>query len=252
MKDLAKEIFICLDCETTGLDVNIDRVIEVAVMKFTLEGVIDRYETLIDPLCPIPESSTKIHHITDDMVKGKPTLDVVLPKILEMIGSTPIVGHGIKFDVDHLVLAAERAQIPTQVRYNKQIDTLRLARLYGESPINSLEMLRKHFNVPEEGAHRAMSDVIVNTEVFRHLSKKFRTLHEIYQTLDRPILMKTMPLGKHKGRLIKDIPLDYLRWAGQKDFDEDLLFSIRSELKRRKQGGLFSQSSNPFKDLDGL
>ena len=252
MKDLAKEIFVCLDCETTGLDPQADRVIEVAVMKFTLNEVLDSYETLIDPGCPIPESSTKIHHITNDMVKGQPSLLSVLPLVLEKIGNHPIVGHGIKFDVELIALACEQNDVPQKLRYNKLIDTLRLARLYGESPVNSLEMLRKHFNVPEEGAHRAMSDVIVNTEVFRHLSRKFKSLDDIYRALERPIQMKIMPLGKHKGRSIKEVPLEYLRWAANKDFDEDLLFTIRSELKRRKQGGLFVQSGNPFKDLGGL
>lgn len=251
MKDLDKEVFVCIDCETTGLDANIDKVIEIAIMKFTLEGVIEKFETLIDPGCPIPESSTKIHHITDDMVAGKPTLDSVIPTILEIAGRTPIVGHGIKFDVELVAIAADKAGIPNTIRFNKQIDTLRLARLYGDSPINSLEVLRKHFNVQEEGAHRAMSDVIVNTEVFRHLSAKFKTLQQIYQALDKPIQIKIMPLGKHKGRLIKEVPIEYLRWAAHKDFDEDLLFTIRTELKRRKQGGLFVQASNPFMGLGG-
>lgn len=249
MRDLSKEIFICLDCETTGLDAVADRVIEVAVMKFTLNEVIDQFESLIDPERPISESSMKIHHISDEMVRDKPKICDVLPRLLEIIGSYPIVGHGIKFDVELIALACEASGVKHQLRYNKLVDTLRLARLYGESPINSLEVLRKHFNVPEEGAHRAMSDVIVNTEVFKHLSRKFKSLHEIFLALDRPILMKVMPLGKHKGRPIKELPLDYLRWAANKDFDQDLLFSLRSELKRRKQGGLFTQAANPFTAL---
>ena len=249
MRDLAKETFICLDCETTGLDAVADQVIEVGIIKFNLEQVFDQFESLVNPGRPIPVESMKFHHISDEMVKDKPALCDILPRLLEIIGPYPLLGHGIKFDVELIVLACEKAGISTNLRYNKQIDTLRLARLYGESPINSLEMLRKHFNVPEEGAHRAMSDAIVNAEVFRHLSRKFKTLHEIYQILEKPILMKVMPLGKHKGRPIKELPFDYLSWAARKDFDQDLLFSLRTEIKRRKQGGLFTQASNPFHDL---
>ena len=35
MGQLNKEVFVCLDCETTGLEPKKDRVIEVAVTKFT-------------------------------------------------------------------------------------------------------------------------------------------------------------------------------------------------------------------------
>jgi DNA polymerase-3 subunit epsilon len=250
MRDLNKEIFVCVDCEMTGLDSNVDKVIEVAVIKFTLDEILEQYESLIDPGMTIPESSIKIHHITDDMVVGKPKLEEVAPQIIKIMGSYPVVGHGIKYDVELIAKGAESGGFQNKIRSNPMIDTLRLARLYGESPINSLEMLRKHFNVPEEGAHRAMSDVIVNREVFRHLSKKFSSLKEILGALSKPILMKTMPLGKHKGRLIKEIPIEYLIWASHKDFDEDLIFSLRHEIKRRKKGGLFTQASNPFSNLD--
>jgi DNA polymerase-3 subunit epsilon len=124
-----------------------------------------------------------------------------------------------------------------------------MARLYGESPVNSLEQLRKHFNIPLEGAHRAMSDVIVNMAVFKQLAKRYRTTQQLFEALAKPILLKTMPLGKHKGRLLKDIPLQYLQWVAKKDFDQDLLYSIRSELKRRKKGDLFNQAASPFANL---
>lgn len=249
MRPLEKQVFVCLDCETTGLDPKNDKVIEIAITKFTLNEVLETFESLVDPKIAIPEESKKIHHISDDMVKGAPLFEEVLPKVLEMAGREPIVGHGIKFDVEMIAAGVEATGKTPVIRNNKQIDTLRLARLYGESPTNSLEMLRKHFNIPEEGAHRAMNDVIVNIEVFRRLSTKFKTLPQLLKTLEKPVLMKAMPLGKHKGRAFKDIPLDYLKWASYKDFDEDLLFSIRTELKRRKQGNLFSQASNPFGSL---
>jgi DNA polymerase-3 subunit epsilon len=94
-----------------------------------------------------------------------------------------------------------------------------------------------------------MSDVIVNIEIFKQLSRDYKTTESLFDVLSRPIQLKTMPLGKHKGRAIKDIPLNYLIWAANKDFDQDLLFSLRSEIKRRKKGGLFTQASNPFSDL---
>lgn len=246
---LDKEVFICIDCETTGLDPQQDRVIEVAVVKFTMHEILEKFETLIDPQCDIPVSSIAIHNITPDMVQGKPTLDAVVPEILALTKRHIIVGHGINFDIECIALGADKAGVTHTLRHNRQLDTLRMARLYGDSPNNSLQQLRKHFNVEFEGAHRAMGDVLVNIEVFRYLAKRYKTTDQLFEVLSRPIQMKNMPLGPHKGRLLKEIPLEYLRWAAHKDFDQDLLFSLRSELKRRKQGGGFNQISNPFSNL---
>ncbi len=250
MPELEKQKFICLDCETTGLDAQKDRIIEVAVMSFDGQQVYAQMETLVNPECEIPETSIAIHHITPEMVKDKPTIAEVLPQILELIGNHIIIGHGVGFDVEILAAAADRHGIPCRIRQNRQLDTLRMARLYGESPVNSLESLRKHFNIPLEGAHRAMSDVVVNREVFQHLAKGFKTTEQLFEALSKPILMATMPLGKHKGRPMKEIPLQYLQWVANKDyFDLDLLYSVRTELKRRKKGNLFQQAGNPFMNL---
>jgi DNA polymerase-3 subunit epsilon len=251
MAKIDQEHFVCIDCETTGLDPLQDKIIEVAVVQFTISDKepLASFESLIDPQCLISPESMAIHHITDEMVQGKPVIKNVLSELFKIIGRHTIVGHGVNFDIDIIAAAADRAGVPHTIKNNRIIDTLRMARLYGESPTNSLEQLRKHFNIPLEGAHRAMSDVIVNVEVFKYLAKRYHSTEEILRVLSNPILMKIMPLGKHKGRPLKEIPIEYLRWAANKDFDQDLLFSLRSEINKRKKGNLFSQAGNPFVDL---
>jgi DNA polymerase III subunit epsilon len=246
---ISKDIFVCVDLETTGLEASSDRIIEVAAVQFNFDGILDTFETLVDPECLISEESMAIHHITDAMVKGKPKIQEILPSVLKFIGKHIIVGHGINLDIAFLVNAAKKYQIPCQLEGQTYLDTLRLARLYGESPTNSLESLRQHFNIEPEGAHRAMSDVIVNIEVFKFLSGNYKTTQELLERLKKPIPLKLMPLGKHKGRPFSDIPIEYLLWAANKDFDQDLLFSIRSEIKKRKKGNQFGQVANPFASL---
>ena len=249
MTDIKKQKFVCLDCETTGLDTAEDRIIEVAAILFDIEQTYDQFESLVNPGCPIPEASMAIHHITDKMVCDKPSIKDVLPVLFKFIGHSIILGHGINFDIDILAKCAEREGIATTIKQNLYIDTLRMARIYGESPKNSLEQLRKHFHVEQGEAHRAMSDVIVNIEVFKQLVKPFPTVEKLFDTLSRPVLLKEIPLGKYKGRPFKEVPSEYLQWAASKDFDQDLLYSIRTELKKRKKGNLFSQAGNPFMDL---
>lgn len=251
MGKLIEEKFVCIDCETTGLDSKQDKIIEVAVTVFTFNEIIEQFETLIDPGIEIPASSIEIHNISMDMVKGKPKINEILGNLFKIIKNYTIIGHGIKFDIDILLEEAKRHSIPCHIGSNPTIDTLRLARLNGDSPSNALSTLGLHFNVESDGIpHRAGSDVKVNIEVFKHLSRKYHTLKELNQALKRPILLKNMPLGKHKGRAFREIPLPYLKWASHQNFDEDLLFSIRSELNKRKKGSNFYQAGNPFMELD--
>lgn len=246
---IQQDVFICLDCESTGLEPEKDRMIEIAVARFTFDRILQQFETLIDPECAVPEASQNIHKISVEMLQGKPKVAEILPQVLKMIDGHIIVGHGIGFDIALIAAEAKRAGISTNIQQQTHIDTLRMARLYGESPVNSLQRLREHFNIEPEGAHRAMSDVITNIEVFKFLSKTYKTTEQILQALQKPIKLKAMPLGKHKGRKFDEIPVEYLEWAARKDFDQDLLFSIRSELKNRKRGGGFEQSGNPFSNL---
>lgn len=246
---IEKQKFVCIDCETTGLDIMQDKIIEAAAIIFDMRTTYGQFQTLVDPQCPISAESIAIHHITQDMVNGKPPIKDVLPELLTLIGNHIIVGHGVTFDIEMLAKSAEACGIKTTLKQNQVLDTLRMARLYGQSPTNSLEDLRKHFHIEPEIAHRAMSDVIVNIEVFRWLAKPYKKLETLQDILSRPILLKEMPLGKHKGRPFKEIPLEYLRWAVRKDFDQDLIYSLKEELKKRKRGNLFSQSTNPFMDL---
>lgn len=251
MRSLEKDRFICIDCEATGLSDD-DRICEIAAVTFTLQEELESFETLIDPQMAIPEESRKIHGITDEMCKGKPKIEEVLPRIIKMAEGHIIVGHGIGFDLKMINQAMSRSSMTNNLSNHPSIDTLRLARLYGESPSNSLDVLRRHFNIEETKAHRAMDDVLINIQVFKKLIHRFNSVKEIFHRLKSPIIFKIMPLGKYKGRNFSEIPLNYLYWAIKQDYDQDLHSSIKEEIKKRKTKNSFIQASNPLARLNDL
>ncbi len=91
--------FVSIDLETTGLDATRDAAVAMAVVPFRGGEPTGGYETLVNPGRPIPAVSTRIHGITDEMVKAAPRLGDVLDEIEALFGVHAVVGHGVAFDL---------------------------------------------------------------------------------------------------------------------------------------------------------
>lgn len=90
-------MIVYLDTETTGISAaSGDAVIEIAIVDHNGRPLID---TLINPQRPIPWQATKVHGIRDDMVRGKPTLEQILPEICNAIRGKELVIYNASFDV---------------------------------------------------------------------------------------------------------------------------------------------------------
>lgn len=94
---------IVLDTETTGLNVEEDQVIELGMIVFefdpvqgTIHRVLEVFDELEDPQRPIPPESTAIHHITDEMVRGKHIDDTRVDAIVN--SASVVIAHNASFD----------------------------------------------------------------------------------------------------------------------------------------------------------
>jgi DNA polymerase-3 subunit epsilon len=67
--NLTRPLFV-LDVETTGLDVQTARIVEIGFQEWTAEGMIREWRSLVNPGVPIPEAATAVHRITDAMMKS--------------------------------------------------------------------------------------------------------------------------------------------------------------------------------------
>jgi len=97
-----KRIGIFLDTETTGLDVETDKVIELAMVPFEFDAaghiyrLLPEYNGLNDPGMPIPELAQQITGITDEMVKGKSIDFDAVKKLLS--DAALVIAHNARFD----------------------------------------------------------------------------------------------------------------------------------------------------------
>ena len=79
------ENYCLLDLETTDVFIPLVKIIEISVIKVRKNLIVDKYSTLINPECHIPEEATAVNHITDEMVEKAPILDCVIKDVLSFI-----------------------------------------------------------------------------------------------------------------------------------------------------------------------
>jgi DNA polymerase III epsilon subunit family exonuclease len=164
--ELSHLTFVSLDTETTGLSPRSAELVEVAAVRFRLDGqVLGRFEQLIDPCCDIPHAATAVHGITSDMVAGQPTIREVLPSFFRFIEQADVLLiHNASFDLGFLREAARR----TTMRYPELpiFCTLALARKrIPELSSHRLDLLVSRFLGRSRADHRALGDA----ESLRHL-----------------------------------------------------------------------------------
>ncbi len=168
MTNEPKDIKVVVDLETTGLDYKREKIIEFAGVKLVNNQITEEFETLINPQQEIRHSSIEIHHITPEMVENAPTIEEVMPKILEFIGDYPIVAHNAIFD--HSFLDQACKDLYDKGIDNPKIDTFQMYReVFPSDPSHGMESLLNRFNIDFPVRHRAMADAKGLAYAYPHL-----------------------------------------------------------------------------------
>lgn len=157
--------FIAFDTETTGLKPDTDRIIEIGAVKFDKNGIIDKFETLVNPQKSIPAECTAINHITNEMIKNAPLSKDALKDFVEFIKDGILIAHNAGFDLGFLNEECKRAKLSETK--NKALDTLTLVRwAYPLLGKYNLQLMARLMNIEVNDAHRAYDDARVCMEVF--------------------------------------------------------------------------------------
>lgn len=169
---MAERIYVALDLETTGLDANRDKIIEIGAVRFQGQQILDRFSTLINPLRPIPLRIQQITGIRDADVAAAPPLPRVIPELLAFVRSdvAGLVAHNAGFDLGFLRAAGINLQRPA-------LDTFDLAAILLPNQASySLGELCRTLAVPLEDAHRALDDATATAQLFMRLLARLHTL----------------------------------------------------------------------------
>jgi DNA polymerase III subunit epsilon len=164
--------FCVVDLETTGTSPGRDRITEVGAVKLRGGACIGTLQTLVNPGCAIPPTITVLTGITEAMVLPAPTIDQVLPSLLEFIGDAVLVGHNVRFDIGFLDAALERTGRDRLT--NRRVDTCSLARrlVRNEVPDCKLGTLARRFALPNRPSHRALDDALATGDLLHILLER--------------------------------------------------------------------------------
>ena len=182
LSQFREKLFVAFDIESTGFQPVQNRMIELSAVKFTGDGqVLGEFDELIDPGIPIPEGASKVNHIYDEDVRGKPKASEILSKFADFVSDDSIlIAHNSEFDVKFVgsEFSLENLNLPE----NEVWDSLPMAREYVKNIMNhKMETLVHHFGFKAEGFHRALVDSYHVMHLFLHFVNEGRSFDEIRQ-----------------------------------------------------------------------
>ena len=177
--------WVSLDCETTGLNVRSDEIISIGAVRIVGQRILtsQRLELLVRPDKGVSAESVRIHRLrSSDVAQGLP-LDEAMRQLLHFIGSRPLVGYYLEFDVAML----QRAIRPL-LGVGLPQPKIEISALYYDHKLRQLPPYQQHDNadidlrfdtlmadlqLPRRDAHDALNDAVMAALAFI----KLRQLH---------------------------------------------------------------------------
>lgn len=152
-----------LDIETTGLSKKKDEITQISAIKFKDDKEVERLDQLLNPQKKIPEDIQYLTHITNEMVKDKPTFKEFNDELSKFIGQSPIVGHNVKFDIGFLIQNKINLE---DIFYQDTLPISQIKLPYLDN--HKLTTLKKYFGV-NNVSHNALNDCETTAIVYQHL-----------------------------------------------------------------------------------
>ena len=228
---------VVFDLETTGINTQKDRIIEISMLKVFPNGDEELRTYRVNPTIPIPKDSSAIHGIFDHDVADKPTFKQLAKEIEHFLELCDFAGfNSNKFDFPLLVEEFYRAEIDFEIDNRKFIDVQRI--FHTMEPRNLSAAYKFYCDRNLENAHSAEADTIATWNILKaqidrydSLPKDVKGLHEhsgqsrnvdlagrfVYDNNKVPVFN----FGKHRGKPIAWVlekEPSYYKWMMDGDF----------------------------------
>ena len=167
--------YVCLDCETSGLNPKKDEILSIGAVHIKENKILMRktFNIFLKPSKHIDAESIKIHHIRQIDLENGIDPEIAIYELLEFIGSRPIVGYYIKFDVSIISKYTKRF-----IGINLPNETIEVSTMYYRTRKKTsdyefidlkFDTILKTLNIPALGKHDALNDAIMTSMMFLKL-----------------------------------------------------------------------------------
>ncbi len=216
---------LILDTETSGLNFESDRIIEVACLELVDDvpsGVkFHKYFSPGDII--ISDHAEQIHGLNNSFLKSFSTFDEEISEFLEFISDSPLIIHNAQFDLNMINSALSRTK-NRLIQYEKTICTLEIAKKKFPGSKNNLNALCRRFNISLEDRvkHGALTDCYLLLQVYIELIggkqkklvfsrkiKKNKMIERKYRTDGLPIIEVSKEEEVLHKEMVNNLGLSY-------------------------------------------
>lgn len=253
-----KRPLVFFDLETTGVNVNHDRIVELSYIKVFPDGTEKSGVYRVNPGIPIPAQATAVHHITDADVALSPRFADIAAEVMEIFADSDVAGfNSNKFDVPLLVEEFGRLQMHFDLLGRRFVD---VQTIYHKMEPRTLSAAYRYYcGADLEDAHSAQADTRATYEVLMAQLEKYPETAEFGNDVEllsrfsqqnnnidlsgrfsrNESGVAVFNFGKFKGKPVVEVlrrEPHYYDWMMQGDFPKDtkdVLTRLRMEALRR-------------------
>ena len=174
-KPLADE-YICFDCETTGLNPEIDDIVSIGAVLIKDNIIVSskRFVRYVKPKsCNLSENSIKVHHIRECDLEDALDIENVVLEFIDFIGNRTLVGYFLDFDIRMI-----NKYLKPKIGINLPNKTIEVSAVYHDFKIELIPQgfidlrfntILEELDIPSFGVHDSFNDALMTSMIFLKL-----------------------------------------------------------------------------------
>ena len=170
--------YICFDCETTGLNPQIDDIISIGAVLIKNNTIVSskKFVKFVKPKTKLQAEAIKVHHIRECDLENAEEIDNVIEEFLEFIGNRKLVGYFLEFD-----MAMINKYLKPKLGITLPNDAIEVSAIYHDFKIEAIpqshidlrfDTILRELQIPSLGKHDAYNDAIMTAMIFLKLKNQ--------------------------------------------------------------------------------